>query len=208
LETLFRARTASTVKAFITSAQDSYVPKHARFSIEVKRTGLVVGTLNPDEFLFDDTGHRRFWPMACADYIDLVALAAMRDQLWAEAVAIYTAAKTCAACNGPARCADHRWWLGKDEEALLSPIHGKYEVSDAWANPVLEYVNGRDAISIQEVLAKALMIEMGRWTDREVKRVCRVLKASGEWKADPNKVKGKPRLWVRSGGNSGAENVK
>ena len=208
LETLFRARTASTVKAFITSAQDSYVPKHARFSVEVKRTGLVVGTLNPDEFLFDDTGHRRFWPMACADYIDLDALAAMRDQLWAEAVAIYTAAKTCSACNGAARCADHRWWLGKDEEILLSPIHGKYEVSDAWATPILEYVNGREAISIQEVLAKALLIEMGRWTDREVKRVCRVLKASNEWKPEPNKAKGKPRLWVRTGGSTGAENAK
>jgi predicted P-loop ATPase len=207
LDTLFRARTASTVKAFITSAEDSYVPKHARFSVAVKRTGLVCGTLNPDEFLHDDTGHRRFWPIACSDYIDLLAVEKMRDQLWAEAVAIYTAAKSCAACGTGLRCAEHRWWLAKEEEALLAPVHSKYEVADAWATPIIEYLSGRDSTSVQEVLQKALLIEIGRWSDRDMKRVTRVLKASGEWKPDPNKTKGKPRLWVRTGGNTGVENA-
>jgi predicted P-loop ATPase len=205
LETLFRARTASTVKAFLTSAQDSYVPKHARFPVDVKRTGIVVGTLNPEEFLVDDTGHRRFHPVAVGDYIDLPAIEAIRDQLWAEAVAIYKAGASCTKCASGLRCVEHRWWLGKDEETLLAPVHGHYEVSDAWANPILEYLNGRDSTSIQEVLAKALLIETGRWTDREVKRVCRVLKASGEWKTDPNKYPGKPRLWVRTGSSNREE---
>jgi hypothetical protein len=33
--------------------------------------------------------------------------------------------------------------------------------------------------------------------------VCRILKGSGEWKPEPNKAKGKPRLWLRTGGFTG-----
>ena len=193
LESLFKARNASTIKAFLSSPSDSYVPKHARYSIEVKRSGIITGSINPDEFLSDDTGHRRFWPLTVGD-IDLDTIAAIRDQLWAEAQALYDA-----------KGEKDLWWLSEDEERMLGDSRSEHEVSDSWAPAVYAYVAGKPAVSIADVLGQAICLEAGRWTAREVSRVCRVLKASGEWKPDPNKVKGQPRLWLRTGGNTGGE---
>ena len=44
------------------------------------------GTTNFDEFLRDQTGNRRYWPVAVGAF-DLAKLKGDRDQLWAEAAA-------------------------------------------------------------------------------------------------------------------------
>lgn len=193
LEAMLKAKSGATIKAFITSRSDNYIPKYGHYSIEVNRTGVVVGTTNQSEFLEDDSGERRYWPIVIGD-IDLDTITAMRDQLWAEAQALFDAKE--------------RWWLTNDEEKLFGSGRSDHEVTDVWAGPILNYVAGlgpngerlcdaRDAVSVQELLGQALGVEMGRWTDRDKKRVTRILRASGEWKPDPNKVKGQPRLWNR-----------
>jgi predicted P-loop ATPase len=52
------------------------------------RTCIFIGTCNRHDYLTDDTGNRRFWPMPLSGEIDLDALQRDRDQLWAEACAI------------------------------------------------------------------------------------------------------------------------
>jgi putative DNA primase/helicase len=98
------------VKAFITRSTDRFRPSYGRRVIEVPRQAVFFGSTNALEYLKDETGGRRFWPVRCGR-IDHDAIARDRDQLWAEAVALYNAGEP--------------WWL--TDEALLLEAHGQQE---------------------------------------------------------------------------------
>ena len=91
LDSLSRS-SLSAAKAFLTNQVDSYRKSYGRVSEDHPRTCVFAGTTNKDEYLSDETGNRRFWPVRVVK-INLKALAAARDQLWAEAVARYRAGK-------------------------------------------------------------------------------------------------------------------
>jgi len=83
LEGISRADTQK-VKAFASRRVDRGRPAYGRFRENRSRQCILVGTTNDDKYLRDQTGNRRFWPVATAT-IDLEALRRDRDQLWAEA---------------------------------------------------------------------------------------------------------------------------
>lgn len=74
------------VKAFASRTVDRARPAYGRFRVDRPRRTIFIATTNRDDYLQSDTGNRRFWPVATAR-IDLAALKADRDQLWAEAAA-------------------------------------------------------------------------------------------------------------------------
>ena len=75
----------SRIKAFITRQVDRARRAYAHFAESWPRQVIFVGTTNERFYLKDTTGNRRFLPIK-TDAIDVTALAADRDQLWAEAV--------------------------------------------------------------------------------------------------------------------------
>lgn len=80
------------IKAFISRQRDRVRLAYARRAGEFPRQSIFIGSTNDREYLKDDTGGRRFWPVECAaDYIDTDHLQRNVDQLWAEAVAAYRA---------------------------------------------------------------------------------------------------------------------
>jgi predicted P-loop ATPase len=72
------------VKAFASRQDDKARAAYARKVSARSRTCVFVGKTNDDEYLQDQTGNRRFWPIRIG-WIDIEAFRRDRDQLFAEA---------------------------------------------------------------------------------------------------------------------------
>lgn len=93
----------SSVKDFLSTTSDNVRGAYKEDVVDNRRTCIMVGTTNPEEYLTDDTGNRRFWPVKCCmvdtDTIhdgqptpkeaNIAWLDANRDQLWNEALRLY-----------------------------------------------------------------------------------------------------------------------
>lgn len=181
LDAIGRAE-VSRIKAFLTRTTDRFRPPYGRHTVEIKRQCVFAGTVNPDTYLRDETGNRRFWPIRCGA-IDINALARDRDQIWAEAVARFK--------DGAI------WWI-EDKELLKSASEeqGKRYQSDAWDGLIDRWLThetrrvskdhaGADDwqeeeferleplrdVSVGEILAGAIGIEPARWTKPDQMRV-------------------------------------
>jgi putative DNA primase/helicase len=93
LEGLKKAE-VETVKQFISKQVDRFRVAWGKKTEAFPRQNIFIGTTNEDEPLKDQTGNRRFWPAKCdiskaiKDVFKMSA--AERDQIWAEAVVMYT----------------------------------------------------------------------------------------------------------------------
>jgi hypothetical protein len=85
---------AERIKAFLTQRDEHLRVPYGRWPVRFPRSCVFIGTTNQTEYLKDESGGRRFWPVACqpviaGEWVDLKGLKRDRDQLWAEAVARY-----------------------------------------------------------------------------------------------------------------------
>jgi hypothetical protein len=84
-------RTEETrLKAFITLNEDSYIPKFSNLRDKVPRRAIFIGTTNEESYLKGQSGNTRYLPIRLPKLIDLPLFAAMREQLFAEALAYYS----------------------------------------------------------------------------------------------------------------------
>jgi predicted P-loop ATPase len=88
----FKKTGHDTLKSFFSSSVDRFRPPYAAAFEESPRRCIWVGTTNDDDFLVDETGNRKYWPVICK-YIEgaMELLKQDRDQLLAEAVAAFKA---------------------------------------------------------------------------------------------------------------------
>ena len=82
------------IKAFASRQEDRCRPAYGHFLKSQKRQCVLIATTNDTDFLQSQTGNRRWWPIAVTKACDLKALAAVRDQLWAEAAALEAAGES------------------------------------------------------------------------------------------------------------------
>ena len=80
---------AGTIKSFLSTKEDKYRPAYGRTTEIHKRQSILIGTSNEREFLKDDTGNRRFWPIDVGKNTPtknvFEELPKVIDQMWAEA---------------------------------------------------------------------------------------------------------------------------
>lgn len=191
LETLLKARDVSTVKAFLSSKEDTYIAKYGRHPIAIKRSGIIVGSINPMAFLDDETGARRIWPIRVADRVKLGLAAQWRDSLWAEAVALYR--EWVARGRNNDECP---WWLTDEEDAELRTIHEEHRVSDIWEDSIIPWAETQtEPFTTTRAIEKALSKPAGQCTRFDEMRVGKILKGAGYEKRSHGPKRAK--MWVR-----------
>ncbi|MBM3768704.1 MAG: hypothetical protein FJW32_25265 [Acidobacteria bacterium] len=178
LDALSRAATTA-VKAFLTRQVERLRRPYGHHNEDVPRQCVFAGTTNSKDYLRDETGNRRFWPVTCGR-IDCEALARDREQLWAEAVALFDDGAT--------------WWPERAEliEAAASEQEARVSV-DPWQDLIEKHVSNRSAIKCEDLL-QALAIPQGQWTQAHKNRVGRCLRLLG---FEPSRTRAMGRCYVK-----------
>lgn len=167
----FRGRDATRVKSFITGRVDSYRPPYGRHPIDVARQCAFAGSTNEERYLSDPTGNRRFWPVLCGA-IDIPALLAARDQLWAEAFHRFEAGEL--------------WYVpeGSIADALRALQVDRQEI-DPWVEQLRKWleqllpIKRDEGVTTQQAMESGLCLTSAGIGKREETRVGHALRTLG-----------------------------
>jgi len=151
-ELKFNEKETESIKAFLTRRVDSLRPPYARAIEDFPRRAVFAGTLNRNQYLFDTTGNRRYWPFFCTQ-IDLDSLARDRNQLWSEAVHRYRKGEV--------------WYLSKSEEKFAEERTAIRMTTDSIQDAIIEYWYGLkpprpSQISVKDIAILGLHIPLER----------------------------------------------
>jgi putative DNA primase/helicase len=169
------------VKAFISRRADRFRPPYGHGIILQPRQCVFIGTTNRNDYLRDDSGNRRFWPITCrrADFDWVVA---NRDQLWAEAA--------------EREAAGEKIWLQENKVVRIAlEAQAARMVEDPWQNDVLKAVGPLKKISTRDIL-EAMKIPLERRDRVVANRIGGVLRAAGWSRASVREGKNVKKLWV------------
>lgn len=134
-------RPSEMVKGFLANPVDSIRDLFAKRARIAKRGFVIVGTTNSAKYLSASMGLRRFWPVRIPPSVKSInteALAANRDQLFAEAIAFYR--------NG------HPYW-DIPRHVLLSHTAGRV-MSDPLVNCIENVVAGEVIVDVPTVFRR------------------------------------------------------
>lgn len=87
LGSLLRTSTQEQVKSYFSRCVDRYRPPYGKIPRDYPRQVVTCGTTNRWQYLTDETGARRQWPVRCERACDISAIVRDREQIWAEAYA-------------------------------------------------------------------------------------------------------------------------
>ena len=145
------------IKQVLSQLQDTYRASYARYSKTYPRQNIFIGTTNKDDWGDDETGLRRFLPIRCGR-INVQAVRAVRDQLWAEAVARYRRGET--------------WYEIPDAEREQD---ARYQ-QDAWEERVSDWLKERRQTTVLEVMEDCLYLKSDRQGKSEQIRIGNILR--------------------------------
>ena len=152
------------VKAFISRTEERFRPAYGRNEVRYPRQCVFAGTTNRSDFLRDETGNRRFWPVKVGK-VDLARLEADRDQLWAEAVSRFNAGEN--------------WWLEGEVLKVAATVQEDRVQEDAWLGTISNYLAGRLEASITDIAVDGIGVETGRVDTSMRNRILGVLTSLG-----------------------------
>lgn len=170
-----KTKDAESIKNIITSQYERWTPKYKEFESVYARRCVFIGTTNDDEFLGDPTGERRWLPVRVTGRVDVAAINADRDQLWAEAREIFLA-------SGVA-------W--REAEELARAEHAAFKERDPWETRIHKWLHepsfddkrapvDRPLLQTVDILRGAIEFhEIKNISQREKRRVGRIMRDLG-----------------------------
>lgn len=168
---------SSQAKRFFTTAVDTYRPPYAKRAIDVPRQSVFAGTVNFDTYLKDESGNRRYWPVKAGNTLDLKALAADRDQLWAEAFKTY--------CEWDAANVEADgllptpWQVLPSEKPLFSAEQEARYEGDIYETMIARHIAMLSKVTMEDILGDCLKLEIAKWTPAEQRRIGKAIKSLG-----------------------------
>ncbi|QPI84744.1 hypothetical protein I3V23_09115 [Rhodobacterales bacterium HKCCA1288] len=134
------------VKAYITRTEEKFRPAYGRAEVGYPRRCVFVGTTNRTDYLRDETGNRRFWPVR-VDNIDHDLIRHDRDRIWAAALSLYR--------DGEA------WWLTPDEAALAGAEQAKRTTVDPLYEEVAQWLaeTGKSETCMKQIAQRFIHTE-------------------------------------------------
>ncbi|HZP87083.1 MAG TPA: virulence-associated E family protein [Burkholderiales bacterium] len=166
------------IKAFLTQQVDSFRPPYGRCVENHPRQWSAVATTNISQWLRDDTGGRRFWPVYCRR-IDLDALNNLRDRLWGEAVHRYRAGEAAFFTPGdraPARQQAQRHAVDPWHDVVVRHLLGRWpSIAELEAARATEPVR----VAPGHLLTDALHVPVHLQNQAAVARLVAVLRTLG-----------------------------
>jgi putative DNA primase/helicase len=129
LDSTFKRSDISRLKAFLSKQTDILRLAYDRCASQLGRRTSFCGSVNPEQFLNDSTGARRFLPvqiLAC-DYLHTINM----QQLWAQVYSLYLGGA--------------EWWCSRELEQMLVEHHDRH----AEINPIHEMI--ADVFDIEKI---------------------------------------------------------
>jgi hypothetical protein len=158
----------TALKAFITRRIEIYRPSYGRKEVHEPRQCVFIGTTNKAQYLRDETGGRRFWPVkvAVTRSINTDLLAEFRDQLFAEAVHRFRTGE--------------RWWPDDvfEQEHIQPEQEARFE-TDAWEEAIEDYLCNQQEMTLLQLARNALFMETARLGTADQRRITAILERLG-----------------------------
>lgn len=180
----FNKKDDEEIKRWITLQHDDVRLPYARTTTRFNRQFVLSATTNSYDYLKDPTGNRRYWPVK-TENIDLEALKADRQQLWAEAVTLFKSGLYV----GPT-----------DEEMMMAVVaQARRRSIDAWEEDVKRAI---DNLGLKpDLKTEDIMREMGlSLRDRDYKaqrRIASIMQGIG-YESQPRRFGNVVhRVWVK-----------
>lgn len=179
-----KKRDVESVKSMLSRQTDTARMSYDRSVSNFPRQFVFIGTTNSSEYLMDETGNRRFWPVKVSD-IDLEGLRRDRDQIWAEAVQLEARGESI-------ELPQHLW-------AEAAKIQAERRREDPIADRLKDHLDGMYGVIPQEDFFAAIGAALPHRNFRHsdiVSRVARELGFEGTRRRKPNLPKERNRVSV------------
>lgn len=181
LDSLARAE-AARQKSFLSRQVDEFRPPYGRRDIRSPRQLVFGGSTNEWSWNKDATGGRRFWPIVCGQDIDCEGLAAVRDQLFAEAYQLYKQGR--------------RFWPTSEEQRkIFDPEQVQRHEHDSFIDMLEKFVSDQYDLFSMADAAHHLKIEPARLSRDLQTRIGRALQTLGCTKKE--KKTSTSRFWYQ-----------
>lgn len=148
------------VKQALTSTCDTYRSSYGHKAQTHPRQFIFIGNTNKEEYLFDETGARRYLPIECRE-IDSEAAGAIRDQLFAEAVVRFGAGE--------------KWY---DIPGAAEEQEKRYQF-DSWQDHVGKYLENKSRVTMTEIMEEALFLKIEKQDRGAQTRVGSIIRRLG-----------------------------